>query len=198
MEKLANYYHDQEPTDINDPIQVEEYCTKLWGNSFEVDDEGFVTVEDNLNFENYYGKKLPVKFREVTGGIYCQKSNLATMENFPQKVGHLLNIEGTKITSLKSCPEYVKHNFFCNQLVTSYVGFPKYIKGFVVLGDKHPIPFESYVPVLFGIVIDTIFHGSHELSEILNKGRVDGKMPRELIPTKINQLRNMDARQIKA
>ncbi len=50
----------------------------------------------------------------------------------------------------------------------------------------------DFIPFLF---VDSIitFDNSVEFIKILNNGRINGKMPRELIPGKINELRDLDA-----
>ncbi len=54
------------------------------------------------------------------------------------------------------------------------------------------LPPEMYIPVLFTTTKRVSIERRDAKWEILNEGRIHGKMPRELVPNKINQLRDLD------
>jgi hypothetical protein len=95
---------------------------------------------------------------------------------------------------MKNFPRIIKGDCFI-QFIKEYTQTPKVIKGEVVLMTA--LPPSAYIPWLFVDVMQVTFRGSSKrilaVEKILNSGRIGGKMPRELIPTKINELRDMDA-----
>jgi hypothetical protein len=95
---------------------------------------------------------------------------------------------------MKNFPRIIKGDCFIKS-IKEYTQMPKIIKGEVLLMTA--LPPSAYIPWLMVDVMQVTFHGSTKriiaIEKILNSDRIGGKMPRELIPTKINELRDMDA-----
>jgi hypothetical protein len=106
-------------------------------------------------------------------------------------VAGMFNISGNPLTSLHGCPYRVEGDLSIRSLqVTSLEFIPKYVAGDVYC-DNNQNP-SVCIPLLLGEYHKRIWTGMHEVDKILFKDRINGKMPRELIPGKINQLRDLD------
>jgi hypothetical protein len=141
---------------------------------FDLHEDGSVTFNLPVDWSRAGISEVPYKIREVRGEF---------------------NISQNSITTLKGGPDEVYGQFYCNETaITSLKFIPKFIDGDAYfLSNKIP-PIEC-VPALLSVVIGQIYLGKRELFEILNTGRIAGKMNRELIPGKINQLRELDVLQ---
>jgi hypothetical protein len=98
---------------------------------------------------------------------YCNLWNIPF--KFKTIVGYL-DISSSRIRSFDFLPKH------CNQLNIDDTEFENY---------------DMLIPLFF-IETPRIRIAGDDLFGILNEGRIFGKMPRELIPGKINQLRDLD------
>ena len=92
-------------------------------------DEDFsIHVEGDVEFE--YGNiyKIPIKFRNVSGGFDCSNNSLDSLEGCPESVGGYFDCSNNLLESLKYCPRIIGDNFYCfkNYLMSLKYG-PKYI-----------------------------------------------------------------------
>jgi hypothetical protein len=89
-------------------------CTEYGIRDYTINSEGSISVEGNVDLHDEQLRKLPVKFKEVSGSFYCSWNNLTSLEGCPERVGGSFYCSNNKLTSLQGCPKYIGGNFFCN------------------------------------------------------------------------------------
>ncbi len=119
----------------NGDYPYKEHLTKeqyLWlkqktKSDFNVDENGLVNVDGDVNISNQRLNEIPVKFGVVKGDFYCHRNNLTSLEGVPREVkGDFYCDDNYNLTSLVGAPREVKGDFSCsyNNLI-SLVGAPK-------------------------------------------------------------------------
>jgi hypothetical protein len=151
----------------------------LNGNSVFVEQtDGSFDHMGNFSFvEEKIFEEFPIQFNIIHGSFILTYSYIKSTKCFPRKVEGDVRLAGTKIKSLEGITRDISGNFV----------LPK-------IGWNEP---EVYIPVLFikcfavmfGRNDDTL--SSQRIAKILTDGRVNRQMPRELIPGKINELRDL-------
>jgi hypothetical protein len=144
------------------------FSEKLW--SF--DKSGDVNLTVQLCISKCESETLPFKFGRAGGDFYLDCENVKSLEN---------------------CPSYVGRVFSFSDHIKNLKGFPKEIQRFNL--ESILLPIGEYVYILrsrIGIVytLDRSQIGI-DVQRVLNIGRIDGVMPRELIPEKINEIREI-------
>jgi len=79
-----------------------------------------IDVDGDVNISSEILTKLPLKFRNVSGGFYCYNNQLTTLEGGPSSVGGNFYCYENQLTTLEGGPSSVGGNFNCyeNQLTT--------------------------------------------------------------------------------
>ena len=113
--------------------------------------DGSIDVTGDVKIFGYKQKKLPVRFRHVSGNFdcthnqltslaeapksvggnfYCINNQLTSLAGAPKSVGGNFNCSSNQLTSLAGAPESVGENFWCiNNQLTSLTGAPKSVGG---------------------------------------------------------------------
>jgi hypothetical protein len=104
------------------------------------------------------------------------------------------DVRSNNLESLEGGPVRVTGDYNCsdNRTLESLNFFPKFIGKNCKLGSNDKLTPSAHIPVLFSEIHGEIFTNWLLLDYILKNDRVNGKMPRELIPARINALRDMD------
>jgi hypothetical protein len=145
----------------------------------------------------------------VTGSYLCDENCLETLLGAPAELPFgYFSCRDNNLSDLTGAPKRLtspKIGYsridFSNNPIETLKGLPKEFSYMVDNSTDYPL--SGYVPLLFSKItgLPTYFNLTFdcvtELSEILFNGRIDGVMPRELIPTKINQLRDLEAKRIR-
>jgi len=78
-----------------------------------------------------------VKFGKVSGGFYCDRNYLTSLEGAPQEVGGDFNCRSNELTSLAGAPQKVVGDFECdNNDLRSLTGAPQEVgEGFYCSGN---------------------------------------------------------------
>ena len=88
---------------------IHSICKKYGIINYNINSDGLVDVNGNVNLYNKGLVELPLKFGKVSGDFNCR---------------------GNQLTSLDGCPRIVGGNFYChNNKLTSLVGGPKEVGG---------------------------------------------------------------------
>jgi hypothetical protein len=159
---------------------------QLVGNHVDIDSDirdGVLNITSGIVVSFCETPILPVKFgivkqNFVVNGVAAM--NLKTLINCPTEVGMEFDvIRCTELRDLK--------------------GFPKYVGQHVLLPNMTHLRAEHFIPLLLATITGDIFigetykNGEGVVETILKDGRdKHGHIPRELVPTKINQLRGLD------
>jgi hypothetical protein len=114
-----------------DNKSIKDWCKKLKIENCEIDDNGFVDVNGDVDIASKKIIKIPVKFGIVTGVFDCEFSSLISLEGSPREVGSDFYCNSnSKLASLKGGAVNVGGNFDCgfNDL-TSLEGCPTRVGG---------------------------------------------------------------------
>src|SRR3989339_2159885 len=79
---------------------------------------GLMEVKGDLNISQNYSLKLNGYPKRVGGYLWCNESNLTSLQRMPEKVGRGIYLQNNKISSLDGLPDKVTGNLslFNNQL----------------------------------------------------------------------------------
>jgi hypothetical protein len=155
--------------------------------------------------------KLPFKFYRIHGDFCVREAKLRTLENCPEIVDGDFVCTENNIVSFEGAPISCKDFYAESNKITSLKYLPKNVRS-IEVGDNKLIP-SQMIDALFITMtgqlncstggFDFLRYNDKNskkfttkvqaIHKIINLGRVNGKMPRELIPSKINELRDLDA-----
>ncbi len=115
--------------------KINDICKKYHIKNYVINLDGSISVNGNVRLMPISGswwslKKMPLKFKDVSGSFSCSYNQLTSLEGCPKTVGGDFNCSFNKLTSLNGCPERIDGDFNCshNQL-TSLKGCPERIDG---------------------------------------------------------------------
>jgi hypothetical protein len=116
LEKLI-----REQEDIFKPLTFEEWVDRMisagiWTKNI----DSTYSAEGDVDLSDKNLTKIPIKFKEVGKGFYCEDNQLTTLEGAPQKVGGDFYCHNNQLVTLEGAPKEVGGDFFCsgNQLTT--------------------------------------------------------------------------------
>jgi hypothetical protein len=155
--------------------------------------------------------KLPFKFYRIHGDFFIRDAKLRTLENCPEIVDGDFVCTENNIVSFEGAPISCKDFYAESNKITSLKYLPKNVRS-IEIGDNKLTP-SQMIDALFITMtgqlncstggFDFTRHNDkaakkfitkvQAIHKIINLGRVNGKVPRELIPSKINELRDLDA-----
>jgi len=120
MKSLESIYNSilletQNPNNID--LNLLKKCVD---GTYTINDDGSIDVNGDVNLNNKKLAKIPFKFRNVSGGFYCHRNRLTSLEGAPNTVGGNFCCNDNQLTSLKGAPNTVGGYFYChyNQLTT--------------------------------------------------------------------------------
>ena len=120
--------------------QIHKICQQYGITNYTVITDGTIDVDGNVNLSFKNLRKLPLKFRNVSGAFWCGDNNLTTLEGAPKSVGLHFFCQNNKLTTLEGAPQSVSGNFDCDyNNLTTLVGAPKSVGGYFWCGGN---PFE--------------------------------------------------------
>ena len=118
--------------------QIEAICEKYYIKNYNINDDGTIDVDGNVNLFEEQLTMLPLKFRNVSGDFYCGKNQLTSLKGSPQYVGGGFYCRYNQLTSLEGCPKKVYGDFWCgNNKLKNIDYLPKKYKGLSI--EKNPI-----------------------------------------------------------
>jgi hypothetical protein len=182
--------------------EVIDICIKqlnLMKGMFVVNADLSIDTLDTLVLDDLKLTELPVKINSVTKGINAVNSKLTSWKNFPDIVDGDLVMRSSNIETLEGMPREVRGYFSMRFTpISSLKGIAKRIgksNAAIYFGmNCKNGNFMDASEYMYGLFCETnnFDTGFSEIDRILSFDRVDGKMPRELIPSKINELRDID------
>ena len=93
---------------------IDSICEKWSIKNYTINGDGSIDVDGNVNLSNKRLTKLPLKFRNVSGGFWCDNNQLTSLEGSPQSVGGGFSCYYNQLTSLEGCPKSVGGSFWCD------------------------------------------------------------------------------------
>ena len=130
MKSLESIYNSilletQNPNNID--LNLLKKCVD---GTYTINDDGSIDVNGDVNLNNKKLAKIPFKFRNVSGGFYCHRNRLTSLEGSPNTVGGGFCCNDNQLTSLEGAPINVDGEFCCyNNQLTSLEGSPNTVGG---------------------------------------------------------------------
>jgi hypothetical protein len=168
--------------------------------------------DGDMNFSENRLTSLSSFPKIFNGSLSVRENAITTLEGCPQGIDELYLYKNS-ITTLKGCPEGLKVLSISSNPLVSLEGCPTSLKKLEISTPNQislvPVPQNcivknygarlnptEWIKFLLADIgtnggLDTFLTGHEEVNQILNNDRVNGKIPRELIPGKINELRDM-------
>lgn len=134
-----------------DKQKIESWCNTYDLGRYNINDDGSIDVNGDVDLYNLKLRELPFKFNNVFGEFNIEMNYLESLKNCPDSVGnfycglnnHLTNLEfspkivkgsfgcnDNNLTSLKGSPEKVENDFYCaSNKLTSLSDCPKFVGG---------------------------------------------------------------------
>jgi hypothetical protein len=112
-------------------LGIAEFLGKVVKNgTWEINENGEVDVRGlrcEVILRDMELTEIPIKFGTVRGDFYCNRNNLTTLKNSPNKVFGSFVCSKNKLTSLEFAPVYVEKDFWCAEnLLTDLKTMPQY------------------------------------------------------------------------
>jgi hypothetical protein len=79
---------------------IESICDRFFIENYNINVDGTVDVDGDVNLNNKKLKELPIKFGKVTGDFDCFDNNLTTLKGGPKEVGGGFFCSYNKLTTL--------------------------------------------------------------------------------------------------
>ena len=130
MKSLESIYNSilleaQNPNNID--LNLLKKCVD---GTYTINDDGSIDVNGDVNLNNKKLAKIPFKFRNVSGGFYCHRNRLTSLEGAPNTVGGNFCCNDNRLTSLEGSPNTVGGGFYCyNNKLTTLEGAPNTVGG---------------------------------------------------------------------
>lgn len=83
---------------------IDSICKKFGIESYTINPDGSIDVDDDVDLPECKFKKLPLQFNRVTGDFICSWNKLTTLKGAPQSVGGDFICRGNKLISLRGHP----------------------------------------------------------------------------------------------
>jgi hypothetical protein len=109
---------------------IDSICKKYSIENYNINPDGTVDVDGDVDLSDMGLDKLPLKFGYVSGYFYCTWNYLTSLEGSPKEVGETFDCADNGLTSLEGAPRKVGRGFFCNDnQLTSLRGCPEEVGG---------------------------------------------------------------------
>ena len=101
-----------------DRIGVESWLKSYEIENYTINEDLSVDVNGSVSLSNMELKKIPVRFRNVSGDFICSQNKLTSLLGCPIRVYGVFSCYDNKLHSLEYCPVEVGGSFSCgkNQL----------------------------------------------------------------------------------
>ena len=125
MKSLESIYNSillENQNTNNIDLELLKKCVK---GTYTINDDGSIDVEGSVNLSRKKLTKIPFKFRNVSGGFYCNNNQLTSLKGSPNTVGGGFYCYFNQLTSLEGAPNNVGGGFYCyNNKLTTLEGAP--------------------------------------------------------------------------
>lgn len=124
--------------------EIAAICSGYSIHNWTLNKDGSIDVDGDVNICDRSLFKIPLRFRNVTGGFNCIYNELTSLEGSPISVSGDFYCNNNKLTSLKGCPVSVGGSFHCyNNNLKSLKGCPKSIGSYFDCGNNDIVDFEG-------------------------------------------------------
>jgi hypothetical protein len=125
-------------------LSIEEICKKYNIINYNINYDGSIDVNGDVDLTGLGLSKLPLKFKNVSGDFYCSDNELTSLIGSPKEVGGSFCCDVNNLVSLEGAPEKVGDDFYCHHnSLKSLIGSPKEIGGDFVCNTNNLISLEG-------------------------------------------------------
>ena len=96
-----------------DSNTIDSICKEYGIENYIINTDGSIDVDGYVDLSGKKLIKLPLKFRNVSVGFYCDNNQLTSLEGCPGSVGGDFWCYNNPLTSLEGCPTSVGGGFYC-------------------------------------------------------------------------------------
>ena len=131
MKHLKNYKSYKIFENNQTDEEIHELCRKYNIENYTINEDKSIDVDGNVDLYYKNLTKLPLNFRNVSGGFGCSLNNLETLEGAPETVGSYFSCGDNNLETLKGSPRRVGGDFECggNKNLMSLEGITPTIHG---------------------------------------------------------------------
>ena len=134
--------------------EIDSICEKYGIKNYTINDDLTIDVDGNVDLFNNELKKLPLKFRNVSGDFYCRNNQLTTLEGSPQKVEGDFYCQYNQLTTLSGSPQKVWGIFYCyNNQLTTLEGSPKTVGSYFYCDNNQLKDVKGFPERFYGVKI---------------------------------------------
>ena len=110
--------------------EIRNLCQKYGIKNYNIDSDGTIDVDGDVDLNDKQLTKLPVKFRNVGGHFWCENNELTALLGAPLRVDGDFSCDGNNLTTLLGSPQSVSGGFWCGyNKLTTLEGAPKSVGG---------------------------------------------------------------------
>jgi hypothetical protein len=150
---------------------IHSICKEYGIRNYAINEDLSIDVDGDVHWTYLRLTKIPLKFRNVSGGFYCHNNNLTNLEGSPKEVGGVFSCEKNQLTSLLGSPKSVGGSFYCkNNKLTSLEGSPRSVGGSFDCYDNGLTSLEGITQMSRGNT--SIYCGNNNLRDV--KGIKEG------------------------
>jgi hypothetical protein len=176
--------------------RIAEWLSNNSINNYKIYDDLSVDMSDEeMVFSVLNYTHLPFPIRLADGDFYNDSRGLESLKNSPQRVEGVFVAKNTLIEDLVGGPQYVRDDYKVSgcKFLVDFTGIAKFIGGdFIASGCTNTICITTgFIPILLSEIHGRIQIDRRDVWGIVTSDRVNGKIPRELIPAKINEIREL-------
>jgi hypothetical protein len=177
-------------------VEVQRWLDKF-GFRYNENSDGsfdFVSEKERIGILDHSMKRLPITIRNANRSIVLLANNLTTLKGLPKVLhGHFILTSHSLKTLVDGPTEvYGDCDFRGLSELRDLNGLAKYIEGELDIRNCPSLTPEGCIPALLSQICGSILCDQDEdLIGILMEDRKDGRLPRELIPERINELREL-------
>jgi hypothetical protein len=94
--------------------RIDKFCTKHNLHNYIINGDGSIDVEGNVDISYSDYSEIPINFKNVVGGFYCNSNQLTTLNGCPITVGGIFDCSDNLLETLEGCPITVGADFYAS------------------------------------------------------------------------------------
>lgn len=146
--------------------EIRNICREFYIKNYSINEDGSVDVNGDVEIEEWEIEKLPLRFRNITGGFWINDNKLKSLKGCPKTVDEDFSCAGNFLVSLVGGPESVGGDFYCNDgKLRSLEGSPRRIGGDFHCDNNRIVDFKG-VPELIRYGFDCNHNPVNEIYQL--------------------------------
>lgn len=123
----------------SDEDLIHKLCAKFKITDYIINDDYSIDVSGDVNLAYSKGiKRLPLRFRNVTGYFFCMGNSLTTLKGCPEYVGGDFCCSSNKLTNMEFSPKKIEGCVdYRNNMITSLKYAPNDVSEWINVNDNN-------------------------------------------------------------